>query len=377
MLLTLMNSKKEVLAASILAISLAVGLGAMSYALFASGPTPAKPALDAFAQKAGQSASISSVNFQPLDNVSIYAHVTQGGKNLQSCTVDFAIQRPDGAQILRTALTDDSGIAETDISLLPSQGPIIGKWQVQASATVDNQVVKEAFDFQCASQGARIDVFSLKNGVPSISFLPNDSVVVEAELSYRNASVAGTPLTFDIRAPSGTLFSSQTAVTDSYGTANVTFRLPSTPDLSSNITTRVWQVTVRSQLYNVSAGTSLGLFKVTPEMDLFTQKGGLGQGVPGGSFAPNETVVLYAEAWDDLNHTIPNLDVGFSVIKPDGTEWFVVANSTNASGIATYKFRIPSYSPTNPTFVGTFQVYATAQYEVPLSDTLTFEVSKP
>jgi hypothetical protein len=375
------NSKKEVLAASILAISLAIGLGTISYALFTGGPTTAKPALDAFTQKGGQGASASGGNFEPLDSVSIYAHLTQGDKNLQNSPVLFTIQRPDGVRILRTVLTNDSGIAKTDLSLLPFEGPIIGTWQVLANATISNEEVKDAFDFQCASQSARIDVFSLKNGVPSISFLPNDTVVLEAQLSYRNASVAGSPVIFEIIAPNGTEFSSQTAVTDSHGIANVTFQFPSLSDTSSNVSSRIWQVLASSQIYNqtVYAGTSFGWFIVTPEIDLFTQKGGLGPGAPGGNFVLNETVVLYAEVRDEFNKTVLNPSIGFSVRAPDGTKFLVAAPSANASGIASYTFRIPPVpSDGGTSFVGTYQAYAAARYEgVVLSDTLTFVVSQP
>jgi hypothetical protein len=371
-----MNSKKEVLAASILAISLAIGLGAISYALFTSGPTPAKPVLDAFTQKGGQGTNTSGGNFEPFDNVSIYGHLTQGGKNLQNSPVVFTIQRPGGGEIVRTVLTNSSGIAETDLSLLPSEGFVIGTWQVQANATVDNEAVKASFDFQCASQSAEIDVFSLKNGVPSISFLPNDTVVIEAQLSYKNISIAGTPVTFDIIAPNGTEFSTQNATTNSYGIANVTFQFPSSQNTSSNVSSRIWEVLARSQVYgqNVQAGTSFGWFILTPEIDLFTQKGGVGPGVPGGSFVLNETVILYAEVRDELNQTVLNPSIAFSVIAPDGKPFLIVAPAANASGIASYPFRIPY----DPEFVGTYQAYATASYEgLVLSDSLTFVVSEP
>jgi hypothetical protein len=367
-----MNSKKEVLAASILAISLAIGLGAISYTLFTSGPTPVKPDLLAFAQKPGQAANISGKNFEPLDNVSIYAHVTQGGKNVQSCPVAFTIQRPDGTQILRTVLTNDSGIAETGLSLLPSEGPIMGTWQVLANATVDNEAVKDSFDFQCASQGARIDVYSLKNGVPSISFSPNDTVLLEAQVSYGNASVAGAPVTFKIIAPNGTV-SLQTADTDSHGIANVTFRLPMLSSTSSNVSSRIWEVLARSKVYNqtVSAGTSFGWFTVTPEMDVFTQKGGVGPGAPGGNFVLNETVILYEEVRNG-SQLIPDWLVDFSIIGPSGAPFLDGSPTTNSSGIASYTFRIPN----DTAYVGTYQVYANANINgLIISDTLTFEVS--
>jgi hypothetical protein len=367
-----LNSKKEVLAASILAISLAVGLGAMSYALFSAGPTSPSVAMDVFTQKGGQGASTSGGNFEPFDNVSIYAHLTQAGKNLLNCPVALTLEKPDGTQTVRTVITNDSGVAETELSLLPSEGHIIGTWRVLANTTVDNKAVKGTLNFQCESQSALISVFSVKNGVPSISFLPNDTVLLEAEVSYKNASTAGIPVIFDVKTPNGNEFLSfpQNATTDTFGIANATFRIPWPSDLSPGI----WQVNVTSQVYGqaLHAGTSFGCFTTTPEIDLFTQKGGIGQGVPGGSFVLNETVDLYAEVRDELNQTVLNADIGFSVLRPDGARLAIVAEPVNSSGIACYPFRIPF----NSAFVGTYQAYATANYEgLVLSDTLSFVVS--
>jgi hypothetical protein len=368
-----LNSKKEVLAASILAISLAIGLGAMSYALFSAGPTAPSVVMDVFTQKGGQGTNTSGGSFQPFENVFIYAHVTQGGKNLQNCPVALTLQKPDGTQIVQTVITNDSGVAETDLSLLPSEGNIIGTWHVLANTTIDNKAVKDTVNFQCVSQSALIDVFAVKNGAPSISFLPNDTVLLEAQLSYPNASTAGIPVTFDVRTPNGTEFPSfpKNATTDTLGTANVTFQIPWPSDLSIG----VWQAFVTSQVYgqNLNRTTSFGCYVTSPEIYLWTQKGGV-PGAPGGSFVLNETVILYAEVKDELNQTVLNIDVAFSVLKPDGTRFVVEALAVNpTTGIASYPFRIPP----DPTYVGTYQAYATARYEgLPLSDTLTFVVSQ-
>jgi hypothetical protein len=364
-----MNSKKEVLAASILAIGLVVGLGTMSYGLFSEAPTVAKlkSTLDVFTQKGGLGVNVSDGNFEPFDNVSVYAYLTQGGIKLENCSVTFTIKRPDDTQIVRTALTNDLGTAETDLYLLPSEGHVIGTWHILANATVDNEGVNDTLNFQCESKSARIDVFSEKNGVPSISFLPNDTVLLEAQLSYRNASIAGTPVTFDVRTPNGTEFLLQTVTTNSLGTVNVTFQIPWPSDLSSGI----WQIFAMSEVYGqtLHATTSLGCFSLQPAIDVFTQKAGIGQNTPGGHFTLNDTVVLYAEVRDELNQTVPNQLIGFAIKDPNGTSLAYLVETTNSSGIANITIGIPP----DAAYVGTFEVYArTRYYEIVLLDTLTF-----
>ena len=361
-----MNSKIEVIAASILAISLALGLGTVSYGLFSETPTPTKlhTVLDVFTQKGGIGINVSGGNFEPLDNVSIIAYLTQGGIKVENRPVTFSIQKPDDTYIVRTASTNDSGLAETDVSLLPSEGHVIGTWQVLANATVDNEAVNDTLDFKCESQSARIDLFSERNGVPSISFLPNQTVLLEAQLSYKNASIAGTPVTFDATTPNDTDFPLPTVTTNSLGTANVTFLIPWPSDVSLG----TWQVSVASEVYGqtLNATANLECSLLLPIIDVFTQKGGVGPNMPGGNFALKETVILYAEVRDELNQTVPSQAVAFEIRAPNGTDIAILANTTDSSGIANVRTGIPPY-------VGTFEVFVSAQYYgIVLLDTLTF-----
>jgi hypothetical protein len=365
------NSKREVLAASILAISLAVGLGTISFGLFSETPTPTKLeiVLDVFTQKGGIGINISDGSFEPFDNVSIYAYLTQGGIKLVNQTVAFAIRKPDNAQMVRTASTNDLGIAETDLSLLPSEGHVIGTWHVIANATVDNEAVNDTLDFQCESQDARIDLFSEKNGVPNISFLPNETVLLEAQLLYRSASIPGTPVTFDVQTPNNTEFfyRPQTVTTDSNGTANVTFQIP----WPSAFSLGTWHTSAAAEVYGQTLnGTASFECSLLPRLiDVFTRKGGVGPNTPGGDFVLNETVVLYAEVRDELNQTVQNQVVGFLIRAPNGSDFAYLAQATNSSGIANVIIRVPP----DPAYVGTFEVYArTLYYGTVLIDTLTF-----
>ncbi len=364
-----MNSKKEVLAASILAIGLAVGLGALSYGLFSETPTSSKleSAIEVFTQKGGLGANATGGDFEPFDNVSVYAYLTHGGVKLENQPVTFIIEGPNNTQIVRTEATNDIGIAETDLYLLPSEGHVIGAWHVFANATVDGKAVDDTVSLQCESQSARIYVFYERNGVPSTSFLPNETVFIEAQLSYKNASIAGTPVTFEVIAPDGTVFLLQTVTTSRLGTANATFHIP----WPSNLSTGIWQVIATSEVYGqtLNATTRLQCFLLSPVLDLFTQKGGAGPNIPGGIFALNETVDLYAKIRDALNQTAPNQLILFTVKDPNGTDMAYQTQITNSSGIASMSIRIPP----DPRYVGTFEVYASTQYyDTVLLDTVTF-----
>jgi len=364
-----MNSKIEVILASMLAIGLALGLGTVSYGLFVETPTPTKlqTVLDVFTQKGGIGINVSGGDFEPFDDVYLDAYLTQGGIKLENCTVTFSIQRPDGTSTLRLASTNDSGLAETELSLLPSEGQVIGTWHVLANATVDNQAVSDSLDFKCESQSAQINLFSESNGVPSISFLPNETVLLEAQLLYKNASIAGTPVTFYAETANDTEFILQNVTTNSLGTANVTFRIPWPSDLSLGI----WKASAASEVYGqaLNATMSFGCSLQPQVIDVFTQKGGVGPNCSGGSFALNETVVLYAEVRDELNQTVPNQPVGFYIKEPNGTDFAYLAQTTNSSGIVSVTIRVPP----DPAYIGTFEVYARTQYYgIVLLDTLTF-----
>ena len=109
----------------------------------------------------------------------------------------------------------------------------------------------------------------------------------------------------------------------------------------------------------------------TPEivLDVYTQKGGRGPNMPGGSFMLNESVFLYGEIRDQLNETGSNKLIGFEVRGPNKETLLWRVQPTNASGIATIDFRIPLPE----SFVGTWEVYARAEYnDIVLLDTLTF-----
>ena len=368
--------KKELLAASLLAVGLAVGLGTISFGLFAEAPPAGKleTVLDVYTLKGGIGINATGGTFEPGDSTPVCAYLTTGGVPVNSSQTTFTMKRPNGTEAVRTALTNGSGVAEVSLSFLPSEGHMIGAWQIFANASVNNEAVSDSLKLQCASENARIDVLPEKNGAVSLSFLPSDEVFLEAQLSYRNTSIAGAPVTFEVRTPSDTDFFSpaqKTVSTDSFGTANVTFQIPWPSDSSLG----TWLVTVVGQIYEqvVNTTANFDCKLVPPTMDVYTQKGGQGQNTQGGTFALNETVFLYAEIRDSLNQTVPNQLVGFEFKYYNTTSvpWTEVTlvQGTNASGIAGVNTRIPPLSE----YAGTWVVYATTRYnDSILSDTLPF-----
>jgi hypothetical protein len=369
------NSKKELLGAALLAIALAAGLGTISYGLFSESPptTKLESTLNIYTPKSGIGVNVSGGDFEPFDDVSVYAYLTQGGVQVKSSQITFTVKKPDGTETVRTSLTNDTGIAETNLSFLPPEGLVIGTWQILANATVNNEPLNATLTLQCKPKNARIDLLSKSNGVASNSFLPSQNVFLEAQVSYKNASIAGAPVTFEVKTPNNTDFSPArtTVLTDTLGTANVTFPIPWPSDLSLG----TWQATATSEVYQqtVNATTSFECKLLPPVIDVYTQKGGYGPNAPGGTFVLNDTVSLYAEVRDTLNHTVRGLLVGFEVKKygvSNVSVDYVRTQTTNDSGIA---YLAHSIFP-DPAYAGTYEVYVSAENPdgILLLDTLTF-----
>jgi hypothetical protein len=372
--------QKELLEASVLAIVLAAGLATVSYSLFAETPSVRKlqPVLDLYTAKGGIGINANGGVFEPGDGVRVYAYLTDEGVRVNDSRVTFTINRPNGTQIARTALSNSSGIAETPLSFLPSEGQLIGQWQVVANASVNNKAVNDTMTLQCELENARIELSSKKNGAVSISFLPAAQVFLEARLSYRNASIADAPVAFEVKTPDDRDFLSPaltTVSTSELGTANLTFQIPWPSDSSLG----TWRATVTGRIYgeNVSATNAFDCNLVPATIDVYTEKGGRGLNTPSGTYVLNESIVLYAEVRDTINKTIPNMTVSFGIkffnttAVPGPTE-FLLSGQTNASGIANASFRMYS----DAAYVGTWVVYATVRYnDVVLIDALTFTIA--
>jgi hypothetical protein len=192
-------------------------------------------------------------------------------------------------------------------------------------------------------------------------------------LSYDSASIAGAPVTFEVKMPNNTELLSQVVPTDNLGMARLMFQIPLPP----NDLLGIWQAKASATIYGqtVNASTHFDCELVSPKIDIYTQEGGQGQNIPGGTFVLNNTVVLYAEIRDSLNQTATNYLVAFEVkyYNTTSTLWMTTVQPTNASGIATANMRLPP----DPAYALTWEAYATAQYDGKvLIDTLTFVTDK-
>jgi hypothetical protein len=105
-------------------------------------------------------------------------------------------------------------------------------------------------------------------------------------------------------------------------------------------------------------------------IDLYTQKGGEGEGVSGGVFTLIEKVELTVNLTYN-GYPVQHQLVAFAVSGPGGFGALAQAGFTNESGYATMQFSIPAL----PESFGTWTVNANAQLaDEYLSDFLTFDV---
>ena len=105
-------------------------------------------------------------------------------------------------------------------------------------------------------------------------------------------------------------------------------------------------------------------------VDLFTQKGGKGYGVPCSPFQLAEEVILYTNVTYN-GYPCSNYNVAFQISDPHGNN-FILYAITNMSGIATTSFRLPTQNHTGDIF-GAWIVLASVNIaEVVVTDTLEF-----
>ena len=367
-----MNYSRELIAASLVAVGLAAGLGTISFTL--PSAMKAGSMLDVYTLNSGIGTNALGGNFEPNDNVSIFAYLAQGGVPVKNKEVTFSIRSPDGTEKVNVAQTNDSGVVQTLLSFLPSETHLIGTWQISARCLVDNEAAEDALTLQCKSEDVHLDVFSKKNGAASNSFLPLDNVFLGARLSYKSAPIAGGPVVFEIRTPNNSDFFAlpQTAITDRQGEANVTFQIP----MPSDYALGTWTVTATSEHFEqvVNATAHFDSTLLLPMIDVYTQNEGQGPNRFGGIFADNETVYIYAEFRDRYNHTLPNQLVGFEVKEYKGNMHYAREQSTDSSGIA-YITQLVHPDPAN---TGIYEAFVSMEYDgAVLLDTMTFMIQSP
>lgn len=155
-----------------------------------------------------------------------------------------------------------------------------------------------------------------------------------------------------------------------------------TPNATGMITTHIFMlpgdytVTLTVTDNDGLTNSTSKLIKVLPailKIDVYTQQpdpySGKGPNQPSDAFAPQQTVILYAEVTYNYE-PVENKSVAFAVNDTIGHSFLVRSNSTDQYGIATIDFLLP----TNPVF-GTWFVLATVSVsESKANDTLTFQV---
>jgi hypothetical protein len=108
------------------------------------------------------------------------------------------------------------------------------------------------------------------------------------------------------------------------------------------------------------------------QIDVFTNKGGIGHDVSSGPFAPQELVQVYAYVTYG-GAPVANKDVAFTVLSPNGTIVAVESALTNSTGYAYMEYRTP-WLPSDPTDFGIWSIIATVDVaQVIVTDTVTFD----
>jgi hypothetical protein len=364
-----LNLKKDVLVTSILAVILSGGLAIASYALVTETLQPKNQAivLDVYTQKGGLGANVSGGVFEPSDSVILHAYLTGGGSPINDVQVTFTAKNSEN-EIGREASTNTSGEASVNF-ILPTNESAVGTWDVLASADMEGQSVNDTLSFICYASSVYLSVHTEKNSLSTTVFVPTDNVSVVAFLTLKNVPIANAQVDFEIVLPNGTVFLTQSSVTDSFGIASIGFQIPWP---STNVL-GYWHVAVQSEVYeqHLDASSSFESQVLPLVIDVFTNKGGRGQNVPGGTFVLNDTVYLYAEIRDVLNATMAGKVAGLTVEKQDGMKFLGVVVQTDAFGIATFMFHIPI----DQSLIGTVLVIARADFnDTLIIDTLTFTV---
>jgi hypothetical protein len=183
-----MNTKRELLATSLLAIALAAGIGTLSFGLFSG--TPPNVRIDVYAKKNG----VTSNSFLPLDQVLLEAVVSSNNASTPGASVTFKAKSPNGTDFLvQTATSDSMGIADVTFQvpwpqiLSPETTWELGTWQVEAAVQLYGQSEKATTSFDCQTIVPTIDIYTNKSGIgtnnPGGNFtVPNEDVIVFAQV---------------------------------------------------------------------------------------------------------------------------------------------------------------------------------------------------
>lgn len=191
-----------------------------------------------------------------------------------------------------------------------------------------------------------IDIYTQKGGKgpnqPDGIFAPGERVYIFANATYNGAGVAGKLVGFEVFDPQSASVLERTEETNQSGIAVIFFRIPQNgpPEHIIGNWTVIATVSISEQIVLDTL-----TFQVRGIMiDLYTQRNGIGPGVPSDAFAPQEEIIFYAYVTFDFDPVAYKL-VGFQVFYPNGTSVDYRTAETNASGIAMVTLRIPTTPP--------------------------------
>ncbi len=107
-------------------------------------------------------------------------------------------------------------------------------------------------------------------------------------------------------------------------------------------------------------------------IDVFTNKGGIGHDVNGGTYNPQDLVQVYALV-DYKDAPLADNLVGFEISYPNGTVAALNVDPTNTTGYAYFEFRIPLPSPNPNSVLGMWSIVGLTEVgSVVITDTCNF-----
>jgi len=255
-----MNTKKELLATSLLAIALAAGLGTLSFGLFSG--TPPNMRIDVYAKKNGAT----SDSFLPQDQVLLEAQAYDGNASIAGAPVTFEVQSPNGTDFLmQTATTDSLGTANVTFQipwptiLSPQTTWELGTWQAQATIQIYGQTQNASTSFNCETVAPTIDIYTNKGGhgtnTSGGTFTTNETVMVYIETRNElNETASGQLVGFQeyVWGGSSFFYPIATLTTNASGIATLNFN-PTIPDTAAKyVCIATWSTVFNFEDINVT-----------------------------------------------------------------------------------------------------------------------------
>lgn len=109
------------------------------------------------------------------------------------------------------------------------------------------------------------------------------------------------------------------------------------------------------------------------DIDIYTQRGGVGPDAQSDAFGPQELVILYAKVTYN-NVPVANKDVAFEIQNADGTAIAYRTGRANSEGIATAEYRLPWPDEDPEAGFGIWTIIGTVDVsQVVVNDTCTFQ----